>query len=93
MSDQAIEQVAKNPQIVSPDATTSANAVGSNGENSAKKVSTGDTFSSMDELRTKYPELYNLMMQGQMISFIKKQERANDRLKELNRKAREDQSR
>lgn len=79
--------------IVKPDATTAANAVGSNAENSTKQISGSDSFSSMDELKTKYPQLYNLMMQGQMISFIKKQERANDRLKEINRKAREDQRR
>lgn len=90
MSDPSASPPSVNPTAVTADATTAAGAVSSNtGKQETGKVSLKDTFSSMGELKKKYPKLYELLMEGSIVTFIQKQEKSNQRIKEINREARE----
>lgn len=79
--------VAPGGQVVQADATTAANAVSANNANEAADQT---SFSSMEALRKKYPKLYDLMLQGSMTTFFQRQNDSNERIKEDNRKSRED---
>lgn len=82
----AAAAVAPGAQTVQADAATAANAKSSN----ASANEAADTsFSSMGELRRKYPKLYDLMLQGSMTTFFQRQNESNERIKEDNRKSRE----
>ncbi|MFA6916336.1 MAG: hypothetical protein WC222_08060 [Parachlamydiales bacterium] len=85
----AAASVAPGAQTVEADATTAANAVSSNG-GTKESVSGSDTsFSSLGELRRKYPKLYDLMLQGSMTTFFKRQNDSNERIKQENKKHRD----
>jgi hypothetical protein len=57
--------------------TQTANAGGNSG--------TKSTISSIGELQREQPELYRLMMQGSFVTFMKKNNASQERIKKLNR--------
>lgn len=75
MSPAQAAQAAKNAAV--------SGASGSSTFNGSTKIS------SISDLKSKDPKLYNLMMKGLALQVISQQNAANRKIKELNRKARE----
>lgn len=49
----------------------------------ARASSSETSFSSVEELRKKEPKLYQMILEGQFVSFMRRQERANERRENL----------
>lgn len=85
------EQPVVPPSAVQPSSANAATAGQvAQGTQSSQPVSTMTQINSMGELKRKAPEVYEKMMEGIAMSVIQRNKEAQDRLKELWRKARED---
>lgn len=69
------------PAAGAPEAAAAA-AGGAGGPQNGQDVSTKTSFNSMADLKDKYPELYNRMMQGIAINICRDMQRAQTRLKQ-----------
>ena len=82
----------------STDSTTTVTATDSSAEAAASTDTkspsgTADSFTTvnnMSELKTKAPEVYKAMMQGLATNICNEMKASQDRIKEMNRKFRED---
>ncbi len=85
MSDQGSSS-SQSVQSAAPSTAAPAAAAAATGKPTGT-VNAKTTFNSMADLQKKYPQLYKMMMENDMMTFISAQNRSQDRIHQINQQA------